>query len=296
MRVRKELQKHVEVSPIVVRKGMNVRSHLLHRNACVSALRLIIMSTLGGGAKAKYDYEAASIKSVLRTATGCADEESCAKVGIAVVQNTFVPKWAESSSNVYSLIEELVANELETAIKLSGVQKEQINIIKDIEQAEIEMHIREILNLVLSILPNAPAVKIILRTSVLNSLLSYLDIGSFPTRRCIYRILRTAFCDKSFNETLLSVPKKDFIKNLVHNIGAFYLGSGVTNTAEVDSAKTALLGLGDFRSYVCCEEVCLMRTLQRISVVQRRRFGTRHLSARRFIFRANCWFVCSTWR
>ena len=32
------------------------------------------MSTLGGGAKAKYDYEAASIKSVLRTATGCADE------------------------------------------------------------------------------------------------------------------------------------------------------------------------------------------------------------------------------
>ena len=32
MRVRKELQKHVEVSPIVVRKGMNVRSHLLHRN------------------------------------------------------------------------------------------------------------------------------------------------------------------------------------------------------------------------------------------------------------------------
>ena len=98
MRVRKELQKHVEVSPIV-RKGVNLRSHLLHRSACVSALRLIIMSTLGGGAKAKYDYEAASIKSVLRTATGCADE-SCAKVGIAVVQNTFVPKWAESSSNV----------------------------------------------------------------------------------------------------------------------------------------------------------------------------------------------------
>ena len=102
-----------------------------------------------------------------------------------------------------------------------------------------------------------------LRTQFLNSLLSYLDIGSFPTRRCIYRILRTAFCDKSFNETLLSVSKKDFIKNLVHNIGAFYLGSGVTNTAEVDSSKTALLGLGDFRSYVCCEEVCLMRTLQR---------------------------------
>lgn len=92
-RVRKELQKHVEVSPIVVRKTVNVRSRLLHRNACLSALRLIIMSTLGGGARAKYDYESASIKSVFRTATGCADEESCAKVGIAVVQNTFVPNY-----------------------------------------------------------------------------------------------------------------------------------------------------------------------------------------------------------
>ena len=51
MRVRKELKKHVEVSPIVVRKGVNVRSHLLHRSACVSALRLIIMSTLGGAQK-----------------------------------------------------------------------------------------------------------------------------------------------------------------------------------------------------------------------------------------------------
>ena len=146
------------------------------------------------------------------------------------------------------------------------------------------MHIHEILNLVLSILPNAPAVKIILRTSVLNSLLSYLDIGSFPTRRCIYRILRTAFCDKSFNETLLSLPKKDFIKNLVHNIGAFYLGSGVTNTAEVDSAKTALLGLGDSTRRYVARSMPFKNSATESSVVQRRRFGTRHLSARRFIF------------
>ena len=46
MRVRKELQKHVEVSPIVVRKGMNVRSHLLHLKGMYQLLRLIIMSTL----------------------------------------------------------------------------------------------------------------------------------------------------------------------------------------------------------------------------------------------------------
>ena len=81
------------------------------------------------GAQKQYDYEAASIKSVLRTATGCADEESCAKVGIAVAK---IHSYLSGLRvyNVYSLIEELVANELETAIKLSGVQKEQINIIK----------------------------------------------------------------------------------------------------------------------------------------------------------------------
>ena len=53
---------------------------------------------------------------------------------------------------MYSMIEELIANELETAIKLSDAQKDEMNIVKDIEQTEIEMHIREILNLMLSIL------------------------------------------------------------------------------------------------------------------------------------------------
>ena len=88
MRVRKELQKHVGKSNCGKKRYECTKPSVAPERMCISFLRLIIMSTLGGGAKAKYDYEAASIKSVLRTATGCADEESCAKVGIAVVQNT----------------------------------------------------------------------------------------------------------------------------------------------------------------------------------------------------------------
>ncbi len=272
VKVRKDIKKlGVVLSPIVIKKSASIRPGLLHRNACMSALRVIIMSTLGGGAKSKYEYEGAKIKAVLRTATGCADEESCAKVSIAVVQNT-ANNSSISCSNAYNMLEDLIVNELNAAIEMSDLSASDTSYNRNsLEHAEIEMRVFEILNLILSLLPNAPAKNIVLRQSVIKSLFAYLEKGSFPIRRCIYRIIRSSFCDDKFHETLLGMTKNEYVNKLLRKVGNFYLNKKHNNIYDADAAKmdakgnggVAVMGTGDFSTSVCCEEVCLLRTLQR---------------------------------
>ena len=69
---------------------------------------MIVMSTLGQGMKAKYDFEGANIKAVLRTATGCADEESCAKVSIAVLQNTSGDTSHVNIDSTFTMLENMI--------------------------------------------------------------------------------------------------------------------------------------------------------------------------------------------
>ena len=272
-----------KLTPIQVKKSIVVRKSLLHRNSCMSALRMIVMSTLGQGMKAKYDFEGANIKAVLRTATGCADEESCAKVSIAVVQNTSGDTSHVNIDSTFTMLENMIVNELNAAMQMNNSKpySSKKNSKNDsIEQTEIEMYVFEILNLILSLLPNASALNIVLRKSVIESLFEYLDKCSFPIRRCIYRIIRISFCDARCNEELFGMKKKKcFVNQLLFKIGTFYLECSGTNVwgetaknkdnnqkvkyGSIPSTGIAAAGIGDFSSNICCEEVCLLRTLQR---------------------------------
>ena len=98
--------------------------------------------------------------------------------------------------------------------------------------------------------------------------------------RCIYRIIRISFCDARCNEELFGMKKKKcFVNQLLFKIGTFYLECSGTNVwgetgknkgnnqkvkyASIPSIGIAAAGIGDFSSNICCEEVCLLRTLQR---------------------------------
>ena len=238
-----------EAIPSIESKNPNALSSIVsHRQACLCALQVISVSTAGGGREAKYDYEAASLRGTLRTATGCADEETYAKASMAAVSLSGKMK----THFEIDVLKNIIKTELEHTV--SYFKDQDSNSL--IGPNEAQMHLYETILLLKSLLPSPVALKWVLDKDVLRPLEYFMAHGALRIRRLIIRIFRVILCHPDFDENMLSLSKSEFVLKNVNAIGGYYLLSEKKASVEPN------FGIGDIEMQLCCERVGLVRTLQ----------------------------------